>query len=134
MAREFIIEFPGGPKRVDTKVGDYVISTDSSVEGGGEGLFPSPGSVFLAALGACTASTGRSYCRNHDLPIPLQVKMLVEWDETQEIVEKIDFEFIMPADFPEKHFDALKRAAGLCTVKGWWKHYPEIGSVARHED
>ncbi len=133
MAREFIIEFPGGPKRVDTKRDKFVIKTDSPVESGGEGLFASPGATFLAGLGACTASTGRTYCRNHNLPIPKQVRMLVHSNEEGE-VENIEFDFIMPADFPEDHFDALLRAAGLCDVKKMWKHFPEFASKARHED
>ena len=77
MTTEMIIEFPGGPKRVDTHIRGFTVKTDSSIEGGGEGLAPSPGAIFLAGLGACTASTGRTYCRTHGFPIPEQVKAIV---------------------------------------------------------
>ncbi len=46
------ITFPGG-KRVDAAVGPYLIPTDQTPDGGGEGSAPSPYLLFLASLGTC---------------------------------------------------------------------------------
>ena len=131
MTTEMIIEFPGGPKRVDTHIRGFTVKTDSSIEGGGEGLAPSPGAIFLAGLGSCTASTGRTYCRTHGFPIPEQVKAIVHSNPETGVVERIEFEFIVPEGFPEDHLEALTRAAGACDVKKMWQNVPEFSATAR---
>ncbi len=118
--------YPGGNKRVDTHVGDFVISTDSSKDNDGDGLFPSPGQIFKAGLGACTASTVRGYCRNNNLPLPLGVVVTMHQNDDTGMVEKVEIEIQVPADFPEDRKQALLRSAEACTVKKYWLNFPEF--------
>ena len=134
MAKREMIGIPNDKKRVDVTVGMHVVITDQSVEHGGDDAGPSMGATFLAGLVACTTSTARGYCKQHDLPIPEKVIATFDLDEETELVTNVDFKIVVPAGFPENRFNALVRASGTCTVKGWWVNPPSFTASAGYEE
>lgn len=130
MARIEMIGIPDAKKRVEVISGKHVVITDQTVDHGGEDAGPSMGAMFLAGLVACTTSTARGYCKKHNLPIPEKVITTFDMDDETELITNVDFKIIVPEGFPEKRLNALVRASGQCTVKGWWMNPPEITANA----
>jgi ribosomal protein S12 methylthiotransferase accessory factor len=58
------------------------------------------------------------------------MKVYASFDKETGLIESIDGEILVPPDFPQEYLDALKRAAGVCTVKKWWQNPPEINTTA----
>lgn len=126
MSSVTLVGIPDDKKRVEVQVGNHIIITDHKEERGGMDAGPSMGATFLAGLVACTASTIRGYCKQHQLPLPEKVITHVEFDDEAETVTSVTFEVIMPAEFPQNRYKALIKAADHCTVKIWWRHPPEF--------
>jgi putative redox protein len=122
------IDFPE-EKCQDTHFDNMVIHTDTaSVH-----KYPSPGAIFIAGVGTCTASTVRGYCKSHHLPLPNKLIFTAHFNEEKEVVEKIEMEIIVPSEFPQDKLDCLIRAAGTCTVKKWWQNPPQFETTAKLE-
>jgi len=112
-----IVTFPGG-KRVDAEYGGFTIKTDQSQKGGGEGSAPQPFDLFLASIATCAGIYVKGYCDTRGIPAEkLGLEMHIERDHEQHRVGKLVLEIKLPEDFPEKHREAVIRAADLCAVK-----------------
>ncbi len=126
-----IVRFPGG-KRVSAEYGGFTVQTDQPVEGGGEGSAPQPFDLFLASIGTCAGIYVKGYCDARGLDTEgLRLEMQVERDADGRRVTRLAIEIHLPATFPEKHRDAVIRAADLCAVKKHILHPPafEIRAV-----
>jgi len=111
------VEFPGG-KRVDARVGQFLIETDQSVRGGGEAAAPEPFSLFLASIATCAGIYALGFCQSRKLPTEgLGLKMLCERDPAKKILGQIRFQLQLPGGFPERYRDGIVRAMELCAVK-----------------
>jgi len=111
------VTFPGG-KRVDAQYKGFTIRTDQSPAGGGEGSAPEPFDLFLASIATCAGIYVKGYCDARQIPTEgLAIEMSVERDLERRRVAKLALEIKLPAGFPEKHKDAVVRAAELCAVK-----------------
>jgi putative redox protein len=111
------VSFPGG-KRVDAEYGGFTIRTDQSPKGGGEGSAPQPFDLFLASIATCAGIYVKGYCDARGIPAEnLGLEMHIEHDHEQHRVGKLVLDIKLPQDFPEKHRDAVIRAADLCAVK-----------------
>mgnify|MGYP006302229397 CR=1 FL=1 len=130
MSKITMTGIPDNKKRVEVEVKGHTVVTDHSVDYGGEDAGPSMGSVYLAGLVACTTSTARGYCKKHNLPIPQKVITTFEMDDENELVTNVQFEIVVPPEFPENRYKALVKAAGYCTVKNWWLSPPEFETTA----
>src|SRR5690349_13216691 len=64
---EIRVSFPGG-KRVDAKVGSWVIHTDQPSAQGGVGSAPGPFDLFLASLASCAGYYVLSFCQARGIP------------------------------------------------------------------
>jgi putative redox protein len=112
-----IVSFPGG-KRVDAHYKGFHIQTDQSPQGGGEGAAPEPFDLFLASIATCAGIYVKGYCDAREIPTNgLALEMQVERDAEKHRVARLVIEIRLPAGFPEKHRDAVIRAAELCAVK-----------------
>jgi len=109
--------FPG-KMRVSANYKGFVIETDQSEHGGGDGSAPAPFDLFLASLGTCAGVFVLSFLQQRGLPTKdAGVVMRSERDPQSGLITKITLEIRVPPGFPEKYRDAVVRAAETCTVK-----------------
>ena len=112
-----IVSFPAG-KRVDAQYKGFTIQTDQSPHGGGEGAAPEPFDLFLASIATCAGVYVKGYCDAREIPTHgLTLEMQVERDAEKHRVARLVLEIRLPEGFPQKHRDAVVRAAELCAVK-----------------
>lgn len=112
-----IVSFPAG-KRVDARYKGFTIQTDQSRQGGGEGAAPEPFDLFLASIATCAGVYVKGYCDARAIPTNgLELEMRVERDAEKHRVARLVLDIRLPEGFPQKHRDAVVRAAELCAVK-----------------
>ncbi len=107
-----------GKKQVFADVNGFTLKTDQHPKGGGEGEYPEPFTMFLAALGTCAGIYVRGFCDQRGIPtdgITLQQEQ--QYDKEKGIIGLVQIVINVPADFPEKYDKALVQVAGLCAVK-----------------
>jgi ribosomal protein S12 methylthiotransferase accessory factor len=111
------VKFPGG-KKVDAEYDGFTIRTDQPAKAGGEGSAPQPFDLFLASIATCAGIYVKGYCDARGIATDgLAMRMHVERDEARHRVARLVMEIELPPGFPEKHRDAVIRAADQCAVK-----------------
>jgi putative redox protein len=111
------VTFPGG-KKVDAEYGGFTVHTDQGVKAGGEGSAPPPFDLFLASIATCAGIYVKGYCDARGIPTgDLSMEMHVEHDHEKHRVARLRMDIHLPEGFPEKHRDAVVRAAEQCAVK-----------------
>jgi ribosomal protein S12 methylthiotransferase accessory factor len=111
------VSFPGG-KRVDAEYGGFTFRTDQPREAGGEGSAPPPFDLFLASIATCAGIYVKGYCDARGLSTDgLGLEVQVEREPGKARVSRVAIEIKLPPGFPEKHKEAVVRAADLCAVK-----------------
>jgi ribosomal protein S12 methylthiotransferase accessory factor len=112
-----LVSFPGG-KRVDAEYGGFIIRTDQPPQAGGEGSAPPPFDLFLASIATCAGIYVKGYCDSRSIATDgLGLEMQIGRDPQSNRVVRLVLEIKLPRGFPEKHRDAVIRAADLCSVK-----------------
>jgi ribosomal protein S12 methylthiotransferase accessory factor len=112
-----IVRFPGG-KRVDAEYDGMTIHTDQSPKDGGEGSAPPPFDLFLASIATCAGIYVKGYCDARSIPTEgVGLEMQIEREPGKYRVARLVLEIRLPEGFPEKHREAVIRAADLCSVK-----------------
>ena len=123
---EMVFSFPGGA-RVDAQFGSFVVQTDQSPTGGGNGSAPTPFATFLASLGTCAGIYVLGFCRQRNLPAAgIRLVQRVVNQPGSRRIGKIELEIQVPPEFPEKYRDALVRSANQCAVKKLIESPPEF--------
>lgn len=117
--------------RVNAKFKSHVIRTDQPVKAGGEDSAPSPFDLFLASIGTCAGIYIKGFCDQRSLPTE-DIKILQTMNSNPEtrLIDHIQLEIKLPADFPEKYKDAVINAANLCAVKKHLANPPKIDLTA----
>lgn len=127
------VTFPGG-KRVDARVGEYVIATDQPESLGGEGGAPAPFDLFLASIATCAGIYVLGFCQARGLPTEgLSVRQSVAYDAESHLPRHVKLEVVLPPGFPEKYRGAIVRAAENCKVKKTIAAQPSFEVVASEE-
>jgi ribosomal protein S12 methylthiotransferase accessory factor len=118
MSMNIDVSFPGG-KRVDARVGDFVVRTDQPPELGGEGSAVAPFDLFLSSLATCAGIYVLGFCQARALSTDgLALRLAVaEADPATKLPKRIRIELTLPASFPEHLRAAIVRAAESCKVK-----------------
>jgi putative redox protein len=120
------VTFPGG-KRVDARVGTYIVHTDQPVEAGGDGSAVAPFDLFLASLATCAGLYVLAFCQARNIPTDgLGLRQHVELDPTTKLPSRIRLELHLPPSFPDKYRAAIVRAAEGCKVKKTITRAPAI--------
>ncbi len=123
---EIEVTFPGGT-RVDAACNGFVIQTDQPVEDGGGNTAPSPFVLFLASLGTCAGYYVLSFCQQRGLSTDdIHIHQTMDFDPDTGKVKQVNFNILLPSDFPQKYVTALVRSAQLCTVKKHLEAPPTI--------
>ena len=82
-----------------------------------------PFDLFLASIATCAGIYVKGYCdARHIATDELELRMEVERDEKGRRVARLALEIVLPEGFPEKHRDAVARAADVVVM----------GAVARN--
>lgn len=114
---EMEIVFPGGA-RVDARLGAFTVETDQPPIGGGEGSAPTPFAHFLASIGTCAGIYVLGFCQKRGISTEgISLRQRARFDPTSGMVDRIELEIQLPADFPEQYAAPLVRTAELCAVK-----------------
>jgi ribosomal protein S12 methylthiotransferase accessory factor len=117
----------GGGKRVDAHVGGFTIRTDQSPAGGGEGSAPEPFTYFLSSIGTCAGIYVLGFCQARGIPTDdIRLTQHIEFDGERHRLSKVQIDVHLPASFPDKYREAVRRAADLCTVKRTMLDPPEL--------
>jgi ribosomal protein S12 methylthiotransferase accessory factor len=123
---ELNIKFSGG-KRVDAEVGGFTIKTDQSAAGGGEGSAPESFTYFLSSIGTCAGIYVLGFCQARGIPTDdIHLTQHVEFDREKHRLSRVAIDIHLPASFPEKYRDAVRRAAETCAVKRALFDPPEL--------
>jgi ribosomal protein S12 methylthiotransferase accessory factor len=110
---EITIDFPGG-SRVDAHFGGFTVPTDQPPIASA----PTPFATFLASIGTCAGIYVLGFCQQRNIPTEgIRLVQRVHNNPLTHMVDKIDLEIQVPADFPDKYRDSLIRSAELCAVK-----------------
>ena len=120
------IYFPGG-KRVYADYDGFTVETDQPARGGGDGSAPAPFDLFLASIGTCAGIYALGFMQQRGIdPEGSKITMRMHHDPAAGLIDKIDLELELPADFPEKYRSAVISAMNLCTVKKHLHQPPEF--------
>jgi putative redox protein len=119
---EMLIDFPGG-SRVDAHFSSFTVATDQPPVASA----PTPFALFLSSIGTCAGIYVLGFCQQRGLPTEgIRIVERVHSNPASGMVEKIDLEIQVPADFPEKYRDSLIRSAELCAVKKHLENPPKF--------
>jgi ribosomal protein S12 methylthiotransferase accessory factor len=123
------VTFPGG-RRVDARVGRYVVHTDQPPEAGGEGTAPGAFDLFLASLAACAGTYVLAFCQARGLSTEgIGLSQHVDFDPASKLPRSIRIELALPSSFPDRYRAAVARAAEGCKVKKTMRAAPDIEVV-----
>lgn len=123
---ELKIVFPGG-KKVDANYKGFSIKTDQPVMAGGEGSAPAPFDLFLASIGTCAGIYVLGFCQQRGISTEgVKIIQRMSYNNQDRLIDIIELEIQLPADFPEQYKDAVIRSAELCAVKRHLHKPPEF--------
>ena len=132
MSKKLEVYF-SGRKRIDAKIGDFIVHTDQSIDNGGEGTAPEPFQLFLASIATCAGIYALEFCRARGISGEgMTLTMSYEWDEKKHAIDTMHIELKLPPGFPDQYKKAVVRAMDLCTVKKHIIHPPEFVITADH--
>lgn len=113
---EIDVTFPGG-RRVDAKVGSFIVRTDQPAAVGGADSAPGPFELFLASIATCAGYYALAFCLGRGLSTEgLGLSLRYEVDAAG-VLSRIVLSLRLPSGFPESHRAPMLRAVGNCKVK-----------------
>lgn len=111
------IYFPGG-KKVAADFHGFTLITDQPERAGGEGSAPTPYDLFLMSIGTCAGIFVKLFCESRGLEADdIYLTQDLKFDPIKRKLAEVNIQIHVPEDFPEKYYDAVKRAAEQCSVK-----------------
>jgi uncharacterized OsmC-like protein len=111
------VEFTGD-KRINARVGDFLIQTDQPVRYGGEATAPAPFELFLASLATCAGIFAWNFCEMRKIATEgLALEMACVDDAQKKMIGEVRFLLTLPTGFPEKYRQGIIRAMEQCAVK-----------------
>ena len=120
------VYFPGG-KKVDIKVGNFIVQTDQSAKSGGNATAPEPFDLFLASIAGCAGIYALSFCQSRSLETEgLGLSMAWERGDKQHRGARVQLRLTLPQAFPEKYRPGIIKAMELCSVKRYLQDPPEF--------
>jgi len=116
-----------GGRKVDARIGEFVVRTDQSREGGGEGSAPEPYMLFLASLAACAGIYVVGFCEARSIPTgSIRIVQDHDFDEKTGRLLAVRMAVEVGPEFPAKYVQAIARVASMCAVKRTIDNPPEF--------
>jgi len=116
-----------GNKKVNANLNGTIIKTDQPVQGGGDGTATAPFDLFLASLGTCAGIYVKGFCDQRGISSDnIKIIQKMNFNPATRLIDKVDLEIQLPADFPEKYKDAVINSANLCAVKRHLQQPPQF--------
>ena len=113
---------------MDAHFGNFTIPTDQPPQASA----PTPFATFLSTIGTCAGIYVLGFCQQRGVsPEGIKIIQRDSRNPMSGMVENIDLEILLPADFPEKYKEAVIRAADLCAVKKHLEQPPKINVTAK---
>jgi ribosomal protein S12 methylthiotransferase accessory factor len=107
-----------GNKQIFADVNGFTVKTDQAQRAGGDGMFPEPFTMFLAALGTCAGIYAKSFCDQRGISTEdMYLTQDQEFDPVRKIIGRFILKIHVNKDFPEKYDQALISTVSLCAVK-----------------
>jgi putative redox protein len=105
------------PMRHEIHIGRNSVTTDLSVDEGGEGAGPDPHDLYDSALGACKALTVLWYAKHKHIPVE-HIEVSVERDASQERagIYRLRTELTLTGALSAAQREELLRVAAKCPV------------------
>lgn len=120
------VYFPGN-KKVFADYNGFTIQTDQPINGGGEGSAPAPFDLFLASIGTCAGIYIKYFCDTRKIDAAgITIEQNIKWDPIKQKIGLVTLDIKVPADFPEKYYPALIKAADQCAVKKTMQDPPDF--------
>jgi len=121
-------------KKVNARLNGQVIATDQSKRSGGDESAPEPFSLFLASIGTCAGIYVKYFCEKRGIDSSkIRIIQRHTFNPETRLIDKIELEAVLPADFPEKYRSAVVNAMDLCAVKRHLNNPPKIESYANFD-
>jgi putative redox protein len=116
-----------GNKKINAELNGQIIRTDQPLQGGGEGTAPTPFDLFLASIGTCAGIYVKGFCDQRGISTDnIKIIQKMNFNPQTRLIDKIDLEIQLPADFPEKYKEAVINSANLCAVKRHMQEPPKF--------
>ena len=116
-----------GNKKVNANWNGSTIKTDQPAQGGGDGTAPAPFDLFLASIGTCAGIYVKGFCDQRGISSDnIKIIQKMNFNPATRLIDKLDLEIQLPADFPEKYKEAVINSANLCAVKRHMQQPPEF--------
>lgn len=123
------VTFPEG-KRVDARVGRFVVQTDQPAALGGTESAPAPFELFLASIATCAGIYALGFCQVRQISTEgLGLTVWVDDDPDTHLPRGFRLEVTPPVGFPEKYRAALLKAVDGCKVKKTIAALPQFQTV-----
>jgi len=120
------VTFPGNLK-VEASYKGFRVMTDQPVYSGGEGSAPSPFDLFLISIATCAGYYFLAFCQERKISTEgAKVIMSMEKDPEKKMIGRLWIDLFLPASFPEKYKEAVKKAVDSCSVKKHIFNPPEF--------
>ena len=120
------VEFPTDD-RIQARSKEMVFEIGPPPSHGGAPEAMGPFDLLLSGLGLCTGYQVLAFLKGRGLPrTEASLNISAVRDEHTHLLKTVSLEIRVPEGFPEKHKDALIRAAGRCAVKIQLGQAPEF--------
>ena len=120
----------GEKQIVKARYKGFEMITDQPEKAGGDNSALSPFDLFMVSIGTCAGWYVKSFCQQRNLSEEgIRLEQKTRFNPEKRLIDKIEIEIHLPADFPEKYREALIKAAGACTVKKHVMDAPEFSIV-----
>lgn len=114
-------------KKVNANFNGHIIKTDQPADTGGDGSAPSPFDLFLSSIGTCAGFYVKSFCDQRDIPAEnIKIVQTMNFNPETHLINDINIDIQLPAEFPEKYRKAVIASANLCTVKKHLMNPPKL--------
>ena len=108
----------GDNLKVNAYVNGHTVYTDQPVRSGGDDDAPAPFDLFLVSIATCAGIYVKSFCKSRDIDTSkITIIQRHSYNPEKRLIDHIEIEVNLPADFPEKYKPMIQNVIDQCAVK-----------------